>query len=321
MRRAGLLYFVTVLAACAPEPGGGNGGGGGGGADASPGGGGGGGGGAEFADAAPRQSCEKMDILFVIDNSGSMLEEQDNLAVNFPQFISVLDGFRASNGAPIDYRVALTSTGVTKSWASEILPGFPFPDGQAGDDGRMLQRCGMTRPWVERADPGAANTFSCAAELGTSGPASEMPLASIKLALDERVSDGSNAGFVRDDALLAIVILTDEDDCSREDDNFTLGFSEDICDRIEPVETYKSFLDRFTGAPGRWAVAAIAGPGPGDCSSTFGSAAEAFRLKQLASLAGDNGVVASICEGDLSTGLQQALATFDTACQTIPPID
>ncbi len=44
-----------------------------------------------------------MDVLFVIDNSGSMGQEQTNLIANFPQFINVLDN------SGLDYRVAVTT--------------------------------------------------------------------------------------------------------------------------------------------------------------------------------------------------------------------
>jgi len=44
--------------------------------------------------------CSKMDILFVIDDSGSMGEEQGNLAQNFPLFIEALDNF---NDGSLDY--------------------------------------------------------------------------------------------------------------------------------------------------------------------------------------------------------------------------
>src|SRR5450432_184849 len=33
--------------------------------------------------------CDKMDIVFVVDDSGSMSEEQSNLASNFPMFASI----------------------------------------------------------------------------------------------------------------------------------------------------------------------------------------------------------------------------------------
>ena len=275
----------------------------------------------EFIDAAPAEACDKMDILFVIDNSGSMGDEQDNLALNFPGFVAVLDSFVARNGNPIDYRVAITSTGVTKTWTMEAIPGFPIPASQSGDDGEMLQRCDMPRRWVEKSDPDPGASFSCAAVLGTGGPGTEMPLEAMRKAFDDRMVDGTNTGFLRDDALLAVVVMTDENDCSRMDDNFTLPFAVDVCADASPVPPYAQFMDTLTGGVGRWAVAVIAGAGPGACSSEFGNADEATRLIEFAGIAGDNGVVASICDGDLTVGLQQALATFEEACNQLPPID
>ena len=40
-----------------------------------------------------------------------------------------------------------------------------------------------------------------------------MAVLAVELALTDRIDDGSNGDFLRDDALLAIVMLTDEDDC------------------------------------------------------------------------------------------------------------
>ena len=78
--------------------------------------------------------------------------------------------------------------------------------------------------------------------------------------LPMKITDGTNAGFRRADALLAVVILTDENDCSYEQP-VTLGFAETLCDaQQEPVANYVAFLDGFTGDRGRWATAVIAGP-------------------------------------------------------------
>ncbi len=79
-------------------------------------------------------------------------------------------------------------------------------------------------------------------------------------------------------------------------------------------------LDTVAHGKGRWATAAIAGPGPGACMSSFGSADEATRLRELTSLAGANGVFSSICAGDLAQGLKDAIQTFSAACESFPPI-
>jgi hypothetical protein len=316
--RGVFAIMVSLCAACGPgaksDPEGGGGGGDGGGGGVN-----------EFADAAPIEACTKIDFVFVIDNSGSMAEEQGNLATNFPQFIDIIDQYTTADGAPLDYRVAITSTGRDVSYQVAI-PGSPFPPiafTEEGEDGAFQQRCTMARRWLERGDADVSGTFGCAARLGTEGPGIEMPLYAIELALGDRVADGTNAGFLRDDALLAIVILTDENDCSRRDDNFDVS-SADVCENnpaLVPTQEIVDFLDTVKDARGRWATAVIAGPGPGQCTSAFGDAAEATRLREFVGLTGTNAIFSSICEGDLAGALGDAIDTFDAACQTFPDVD
>jgi hypothetical protein len=67
------------------------------------------------------------------------------------------------------------------------------------------------------------------------------------------MTDGTNTGFHRPDALLGIVFLTDEEDCSYEQ-SVTLGFGQSLCDaQLEPVANYVQFLDGFAGNRTRWA--------------------------------------------------------------------
>jgi len=88
-----------------------------------------------------------MDILFVIDNSGSMEQEQTNLIANFPNFISVLDA------SGLDYRVAVTTTSRNYSY-NMSTPLGNIPESQSGgDNGTMLKpsSCNMTKRWMPRA--------------------------------------------------------------------------------------------------------------------------------------------------------------------------
>jgi len=265
------------------------------------------------------QRCQKMDLLFVVDDSGSMMEEQGNLASNFPQFADVLDAYMVEAGLPLDYRLAITTTGRDVAYTEVLPPPFStsLPMNEMGDDGAFRQSCGMSRRWLERTDPTVSTTFACAANVGTGGSSLEMPLYASELALKDRMTDGTNAGFLREDALLAVVYLSDEDDCSRRDNNFT-HTATDPCTTVEPSE-WVSFFDDLKGDRGRWATAVIAGPTA--CSSSFGDAAAATRLQQFVTLTGDNAVFSSICEGNLAGALQTALDTFTAACDTFPDID
>jgi hypothetical protein len=283
-------------------------------------------------------ACEKMDILVVIDDSGSMAEEQGNLATNFPRFVEVLDAYLNTDGVPLDYRIGVTTTGRPTTVRITFPPMFPIPPMEMmenGPNGELLMSssCGMSRRWIERVDPDVAGTFSCIANVGTMGSSIEMPLLMTQRAVTDRVADGTNEGFLRPDALLAVVILTDENDCSRTDDPIEImvpdpfsmpGAAVDECDpsapELTPVASIVSALDGVKGDRGRWAVAMIAGPGPGDCMSGFGSAVEATRLRDFHGMVGTNAVFSSICEGDLATALMEALDTFEAACQSFPPL-
>ena len=285
----------------------------------------------DFGPQPEADGCNKMDILFVVDDSGSMGEEQSNLAANFPRFVEVLDAYRTEGGNPLDYRLGVTTTGKDFTTVINIvLPGLPpqtMTLMENGPNGELQQSCGMTRKWIEASDPNVGTTFSCVAEVGTGGSSTEMPLLMTEMALTARVADGSNAGFLREDALLAVVMLTDEDDCSREgnmaeisiDASNPAGAADECDDSLTmPVSRFLGVLDGVKGDRGRWAGAIIAGET--DCSSAFGDAVAATRLQRFASEAGDNVVFSSICEGDLSGALDRAVDTFEAACLSFPPL-
>jgi hypothetical protein len=281
--------------------------------------------GTDGADAAPQDfgPCRNMDVLFVIDDSGSMGEEQNSLGAAFPAFTEVLNTFQNSTGNTLDYRVAVTTTGKTVNYTISLaVPGgapVTFPQSEVGDDGKFRKACGIDRGWIERTDAGGASALSCRANVGTGGPAWEMPWATSMLALKERVTDGTNAGFLRDNALLAVVYITDEDDCSRMDTGFTATSANTDC-KVMPTELVQYF-DNLKGGRERWSAAIVAGPGPSTCESSFGKAAAATRFKEFMSMANSGGVenvvFSSICEGNMAGALQTALAKFQTACENI----
>ena len=265
----------------------------------------------------PRQ-CEKMDIVFVVDNSGSMQEEQSNLASNFPMFASLLQNYQV-NGAPLDFRVAITTTGRTVDYTIDLGGGLgTFPEHEDGQNGAFQNNCNSNKRWIDSTDANIGTTLGCRANVGTSGPSVEMPLLMSKWSLSERAMDGTQNGFMRQDALLAVVMLTDEDDQSTTQNNFTMDASGTTPTDWNPSDEV-GFLDNLKGNRTRWAAAAIAGDG--DCSSNFGSAANAQRLKDFVNLANGQGstqaVFSSICDGNLTTGLQHALDTFQAACGQI----
>ncbi|MBT8491728.1 MAG: hypothetical protein KJO07_01600 [Deltaproteobacteria bacterium] len=242
------------------------------------------------------EPCAKIDFLFVVDDSYSMYEEQSNLAQNFPKFLEIIDNYINSAGSFLDYRLAVTTTGVNTA-----------ENNSSGMDGAFRAGCGLEVPYVQRTDFDVADTFACRAAVGVDGPAVEMPVLATELALSERIVDGTNGDFLRDDALLAVIILTDEDDCASYDGELADG------ECHASMDDAVAFFDNLKGERSKWALSVIAGET--DCTSTFGSADEAVRLKELVNKTGQNGVFNSICEGDLTPALTESIDTFSAACE------
>ena len=162
-----------------------------------------------------------VDILFVIDDSLSTSDKQTVFAQNFPMFVAALDAF--PSGRP-NVHIGVVSTSVDVG--ADV--GTPVCHPAANENGKLQpSRAGCTSTVMgnyikDVADPAGgrsinytgtlADAFSCTAQLGSTGCGFEAPLEAIKRALDG--SRPENAGFIRDGAYLAVVILTDEDDCS-----------------------------------------------------------------------------------------------------------
>ena len=310
MRHALSVCALLSLVACGPDgreegEGGGNGSGSGSGSGSGNG-------------SGEARQCDKMDIVFVVDNSGSMQEEQSNLASNFPMFAQTIKAYTVSNGQPLDFRVALTTTGRDVDYQIDLGGGFgTLPQSEQGENGEFRNNCNNTKRWLEPTDASMETVLACRANVGTSGPSIEMPLLMSKWSLAERAAD-TNTGFIRPDALLAIVMITDEDDASTTENNFTMDATGTSPTNFNPQDMV-NFLDTTKGNRTRWAAGVIAGQG--NCSSSFGNAADAVRLKQFVDLANGNGstqaVFSSICDGNLQNGLKSALDTFQAACGAI----
>ena len=166
----------------------------------------------------PADTPVKLDLLFMIDDSPSMQEEQANLARNFPRLIDALKALPA--GFP-DLHLGVVSSDMGAGTA--ILIGGC--NRSLGDRGVLQVRsdCGLDPSagrYLISQNGGTQNNFAgdisdvfaCLANLGTNGCGFEHQLQAVRMALSGFVAD--NAGFLRSDAHLAVVYITDEDDCS-----------------------------------------------------------------------------------------------------------
>lgn len=166
---------------------------------------------------------DKLDLLFMIDDSSSMDKMQTKLKEQLPLFMQVLQNTPA--GLP-DIHIAVVSSDMGAP-SDTTIPNCT----RYGDQG-MFRASAEDACLNTTLAPGAtflssghgianftgqiADVFQCIALLGASGCGFENQLAAIDRALgaDGQAAPAQNAGFLRDDAVLAIVLLTNEDDCS-----------------------------------------------------------------------------------------------------------
>jgi len=167
-------------------------------------------------------SNRNLDLLFMIDNSASMALSQTNLLRNFPAFMNVLKDL--PGGLPnIHVAVVSSDMGVAGaiSTCSDTGDNGVFHFAPRGTCTSTTLQSGAT--YISNVGgvanytaPDIATVFSCMAALGQEGCGFERPFASVLRALgaDGQPMPPENQGFLRSDALLAIVMVSNEDDCS-----------------------------------------------------------------------------------------------------------
>lgn len=222
----------------------------------------------------PVWSRAPLDLLFVIDDSPAMAPFQASLATSFATFASMLEN--SPGGVPDLHAGVITadpSDGGVIRGAPQVTGGFLST--------------------VPRLDGSREQNFSgtlhdalvTAAGVGTRGAEIMQPLAMIQRALD---GNPANASFLRDNAYLAVVVIS-----AREDRSAGL------------VVAYASFLRRLKTDPARVIVSAAFNPEPGSQACT---AEAAPRLAELLVQFPYRASSAPLCSPDLaalSSGLEE----------------
>jgi hypothetical protein len=175
---------------------------------------------------APLTGASKLDLLFMIDDSASMGPLQQKMRDQLPAFMNVLETL--PGGLP-DLHVAVVSSSLGAGVFSNV-PGCG--SGTSGNlDGAFQHPAACTmlngNQHFINSVPGTNGTrvtnftgditdaISCITNLGQTGCGFEHQFESVRFALEQAQSGvGDNVGFLRPDAFLAIVMLTNEDDCS-----------------------------------------------------------------------------------------------------------
>jgi hypothetical protein len=179
----------------------------------------------------------KVDILFVIDNSGSMSPYQEQLVASITPFMDAI--LQAKRDKNIDFHIGVVTTDMGDSWVGSpeeagVLRGVEYANGGSRTEIyyisdeilRTYEGVSATSNYALYRQA-AIDMFSVLAVAGADGSSSERGRDAAYTALEvlkDKDSDGDgtiepfetgvNSGFRRDDANLAIVVLSDEIDSS-----------------------------------------------------------------------------------------------------------
>lgn len=188
----------------------------------------------DFGPVGPEGCKGKIDFLFVLGNSGLMAPYQARLHASLDDFIKVMEGQFADFDPHV--MVVETDSGWHMDDCSLCGPGCD-PDGELPKCGAELDACDFTMGagvvfpagkdssarrcdlvsgrYLTRDDPDLASAFLCIARVGSGGGdprAADAMVAALSPPLlgTQGYPAGCNQGFLRDDALLVVTIISGE---------------------------------------------------------------------------------------------------------------
>ncbi len=274
-------------------------------------------------DGGSADECTNVDVLFVIDNSASMADQQQSLIASFPGFV---EGMKSNLELAESFHIGVVTSDAydfnapgcrglgdlvtqTGGLESSQLPCGPYTSGAR---------------YMDDSEPDLGTAFACAGQVGINGNDDEKMLRATLDALEPSHNDPAggecNAGFARDDSLLVIVLISDEDDVAEPygcdpDDFFdnpcdTVGSGGDPDAWVQELAGYKSNIDSNV------VVLSLVGLAGGNSCG----AVPASKLIGFANRFGANGFTDDVCASSYDEFFANALPIIDQACEDyIPP--
>jgi hypothetical protein len=206
---------------------------------------------AASVDAGPPSA---IDLLFVVEDSP--IEDTQNLAVSLPALVNTLRN--SPSGAP-DLHIAITTTSMGAGAFSSSIPGC-----MGTDMGRFVTSVrGNPQDWTacsaNHLNTGEhffiegptrnytgdlATAVGCVVQVGAQGCGFRHPLAAMRAALGDSdqgiVPPDGNAGFLRPNSRLAVIIVAGEDDCSSAPDSLLFDPSQtSLSDPLGPLNNFR----------------------------------------------------------------------------------
>jgi hypothetical protein len=215
-----------------------------------------------------------VDVLWVIDNSGSMIPQQQALAQNFATFVNWAITLQT------DFQIGVISTEINEpETPADFFNIYP---------GVLVHSPGFPKI-LTAATPNLAQAFARNINVGTCcSDEQEAGLHAAMMALSEPLvtAPAANGGFVREDAKLVIIIVSDEADQSPAPVDFYVDF-------FKSIKGYRN--DQLMD------VSVIVGDTPSGCSANGISAEAAPRYVFVQQATG--GVFRSHCSANWATTL------------------
>jgi len=211
-----------------------------------------------------------VDILWVVDDSCSMEEEQDTLAEGFSTFVGEMEA------SGTEFHIGVISTSF---------------DSSDSDRGELLGE-----PTYLTNEDDYIGLFEERALLGVEGSDKEKGFQAADWALSTSMSIGHNEGFLREEAQLLIVFVSDEEDCSDEGalDHLAAEHCYKKITQLVPVFEYVESFRTLKEDDADVQISAIVGRANNPCDDAFPGA----RYSQAAKMTG--GTVGDICKSNWS---------------------
>jgi hypothetical protein len=164
-------------------------------------------------------TSKKVDILFVVDNSGSMAIHQKNLADNISVLIAEFEKV-----ADLDYQIGVITS-----------------------DCDFSNTCGKFQGSTKVITPSSVSLLSASLLVGTNGSGYEKFFDPVVAALSEPNLSTDNVGFLRTDARLALVFITDaEDQSAKASPQDTVLFLTNLKGSLDNISVYGAYVSPST---------------------------------------------------------------------------
>lgn len=206
----------------------------------------------------------KVDFIFMIDNSSNMAVYQQRLADQVPELMQKM------NSLALDYHIGVVT--------SDMRTG--------GSGGRLL---GQGR-FITAGTPNQVAILQSLVNQGQAGSDLERGIESIYQVLQPSYLNHDGLGFLRPDSLLVLIFLSNEDDYS----TISLANMKAFLDQLRPIDKHgqKTWIANFLG------ILNI----DGDCKSTPYYIEAGLRYMDLADASG--GLKATICHTSFGQAIQ-----------------